>query len=209
MIHCPSRPLLVVAALALLTCCPHPTPTPVTPGSGDAATPNNWVAGARATANEIAWVAPTVDAAINADAQVPVDMKAAVHRAATRLVDDALPGFVRGLDAFEARSVQHCPQALAECEHVYDAVVIVREALLGLAQAVVNAGFTPAGDIGRIVDGVCAVIDQILGFVRPDAGFARVGETTDATLDGMVGAATTAGHHLGLLPPLSPPATSR
>lgn len=171
----------------------HPQPVPPSDGA-PVVTPSSWTDTAHRVVDVLHVGLPV--ASTVAQLVIPAPAGPVIARALGYVSTTTLPAFERGLAGYEARTGAGCSELSA-------ATVLLKESLVGVAQACADMGFALPVDIAAIAPDVASIID-VLGGVCPvgDAGVASI--ELRARLRGIVGAAAARGVILRPYPALPP-----
>jgi hypothetical protein len=200
------RPYHIVWIVAMLAAgavhCPKPTPVPVNgpPVSLDAATPRDWTDTARMVCALLDVALPFVDRYVQTRPGIDPQIAAGVHRGVAVAMAEALPAFHRAIDVFVARGAVRCADARDDCCLAFQASGALREALVGVARAIVAGGWTTALDIARALDLVGVIADDLAGTCARDSGWTRYGDANRTIVRTIEDAARAAGATLRPFP---------
>jgi len=200
--------LRAVLALALLSvslaCSPPPRPDGGPPPIVDPQTPATWVDTTRLTIERLHWVLPAIDQIIAAQQGLDPMICAGVHRAVEAVTVEILPACTRALDVYAARNPPRCREARAECCQAFRAIGALKEALVGLARALVRSGWATAVDIVRGLNNIGVVEDDLAGTCDMDAGWTSYRAALEQTVRSIETAAISSGAVLRPFPAVLP-----
>lgn len=171
-VRSPSRApitLLLVLATALVAsavaCRPQPSPT-TTP-----TVVSSWTDTARSVTGALRWAVPAARLVLTQILSAEID---GVVGRVLDVVADASQRLDTALDVYEHRGGDACA--------VYAASGAVRTALLDLADALVDHGVALGVPLGRILDGVSALVDNLVPRCAVSQSWASAGDHTNITL---------------------------
>jgi len=173
--------IAVLFSLALVApaCTPPPPPSD---GGTPAVTPSSWADTTRLVLSTLGWAVPSARAIT--DLVVPEPARTQVGRALDA-VTDAAGRLGLALDAYEARGGDRCA--------AYAAVGGVHVALVQLAQVLADNGIALGTVLERVADSAASIADALIPACQTDAGWASVGDRSNATLRAIASRAAARG----------------
>ena len=162
---------------AAVVCC-GPRPGPEGPGS----VVSSWTDTARTVLNTLSWAVPSARAILAAI--LPEPARTIVGRALDA-VAEASQRLAVAVEAYESRGGDRCA--------AHAAVGGVRAALVQLAQVLADNGVALGTVLERVADGAASIADALVPSCNRDAGWASVGDRTNAELRAIAARATARG----------------
>lgn len=159
--------LVALLAVALLLGC---TPKPPPP-DGPPTVVSSWTDTARVVVNTLRWATPAARAVT--DLVLPEPARSVVGRV-LGAVGDYAGRLDVALDAYEHRGGDRCA--------AHAAAGGLRSALLDLAETLADNGLALGVPIGRVLDAVSSLVDNLIPACNADAGWASAGDAANARL---------------------------
>lgn len=170
---------LCCLAFATATAACGPRPVPV---DGGAVTPSSWTDTAHRVLDTLSWAVPAARGIVTAI--LPEPSRSVVGRALDG-VADASGRLSLAVQAYEARGGDRCA--------AYAAVGGVHVALVRVAQTLADHGIALGVVLERVADGAASIADALVPACQRDAGFASMGDRSNADLRAIATRAATRG----------------